>query len=367
MQTIHFNSQQPQSVHKTRQQGFTLIEVMIALVIGIVLITGMIAVFLGNKRTAALTEAMTEMQQSARFALDTLARDARMSGFQGCIDVQEGSAKTLADNSPTENLSETAIGGSTVISATSWLPEPPTGFVLPSGDITPVTGSHVLSLQFGSQETFQLVPMDNASEPIVLTNANSGFKSGDLAIISNCQVADLIEISAALGASLQHDESVNSGTSELSAAYGTGGEKNRPRVMEFFANSYFLADTDRTNKRGETIRSLFRQSIPYTSDPVEVVEGVELFRVRFGLRDDTTPNIDYVTADDLNGREAQIVSVQVGLLMQSYHHVLDTNDSNFYNLAGSAIAPGGNNPTSHAGDRRLRMAFNSTINIRNRE
>jgi len=63
-----------------KQRGFTLVEMMIAAAIGAVLLGGMISVFLGNKKTADLNEAMVEMQQSARFGLEVLARDIRMYG-----------------------------------------------------------------------------------------------------------------------------------------------------------------------------------------------------------------------------------------------------------------------------------------------
>ena len=55
-------NQHSERMHRRRKTaGFTLVEIMIALAIGIVLINGMIFVFLGYKRTAALNEAAVEM------------------------------------------------------------------------------------------------------------------------------------------------------------------------------------------------------------------------------------------------------------------------------------------------------------------
>lgn len=346
-------------VRAIHEQGFTLIELMIAMVIGLVLIAGLITVFVNNKKTAALTEARIEMQQAAQFALDEIARDARMSGFLGCTR----SLNILADAAPTADISRSAIAGSIVEAVGTFTPDPPLGFNMPGNGIEPVVGSHVLSIQFGNQETFAINTMSSAEAPVVLQNNNSGLEKGDLAIISNCQVADLFEISDALGASLQHDASVNSGQDSLSATYGSAGITNRAQVMRFNANVYFLANAGRTNKSGDPVFSLYQQALPFDSQPMEVIEGVEMFRVRYGLRETDTDTINYVPASQLNDREDQIVSLQIGLLMQSYERVRDTDDTNSYSLTGSNISPGA---AGHAGDKRLRMSFNSTINIRNR-
>jgi len=214
-----------------KQHGFTLVEMMIAAAIGAVLLGGMISVFLGNKKTANLNEAMVEMQQSARFGLEVLARDIRMSGFQGCVDLETSTANAIAASSPTNDLAKTAISGS-VVSGNNIDPPGPIGFTFANGGlITPVQNSDVLSVQFGSQETFVVNPMTSASAPVVVQTTNPGISNGDLVLISNCQVADIFEVSEALNNSFKHDSSVNSGKNELSATYGVGGEENRPRAL----------------------------------------------------------------------------------------------------------------------------------------
>ena len=350
-----------QQAHKHR--GFTLVEMMVASAIGAILLAGIISVFLGNKKTAALNEAMIEMQQSARFALDVLARDIRMTGFQGCVDLETSTARALADSRPTDDLAETAITGA-VVSGNNIDPPGPIGFTLPAGGlITPVQGSDVLSVQFGSQETHVVTPMTSASAPVVVQTTNPGIVNGDLILISNCQVADIFEVSQALNNSFRHDGSVNSGQNELSAIYGVVGEQNRPRAMRFESNVYFIADTGRTNRAGDTVRSLFKQSLPFTSSPVEVIEGIELLELRFGLRSDSeNGNITFVKPEDVGAQAANIVSVQIGLLLQSHDRVRDEDDSKSYLLAGNFITA-----ANHGADRRLRMAFNSTVKVRNRQ
>lgn len=68
-----------------QQGGFSLVELMIAMLLGLVLIYGVINVFLSSSQTYRLQEAMFRVQESGRFALDIMARDLRDAGFQNPI------------------------------------------------------------------------------------------------------------------------------------------------------------------------------------------------------------------------------------------------------------------------------------------
>ena len=64
-----------------RQKGFTLIEMMVALVIGLLLIAGTLSVFLGTKQSYRMTNGLTVMQATGRATLSLLGRDIMMAGF----------------------------------------------------------------------------------------------------------------------------------------------------------------------------------------------------------------------------------------------------------------------------------------------
>jgi len=103
---------------------------------------------------------------------------------------------------------------------------------------------------------------------------------------------------------------------------------------------------------------LYKQALPFTSNPVEVIEGVELLELRFGLRSDESDDLTFVKPENIGAQAENIVSVQIGILMQSHDRVRDENDTK----SGTVI-----NSNAHAADRRLRMAFNSTVKVRNRQ
>ena len=63
-----------------------------------------------------------------------------------------------------------------------------------------------------------------------------------------------------------------------------------------------------------------------------------------------------------------VVSVQIGVLIATPDYVTNSNDDRTYRIAGTTIGPPGDSTAdvNHAGDRRMRAAFNTTIQLRNR-
>lgn len=67
------------------QVGFSIVELMISLVLGLLLMTGVIQVFLSSRQTYATNEAMARQQENGRFALEFIARSARSAGYSDPI------------------------------------------------------------------------------------------------------------------------------------------------------------------------------------------------------------------------------------------------------------------------------------------
>ncbi len=66
-----------------RARGVTLIELMVALVIGLVLIGGALAVFMESRQTARVNQTMARLQENGSFAADELARSVELAGYWG--------------------------------------------------------------------------------------------------------------------------------------------------------------------------------------------------------------------------------------------------------------------------------------------
>jgi type IV pilus assembly protein PilW len=70
----------------TSQQGFSLIEILIAMLIGLFLIGGVLQIFTGSKQSNKMQENLSRMQENGRFAMSFIARDIRMVGYWGCLN-----------------------------------------------------------------------------------------------------------------------------------------------------------------------------------------------------------------------------------------------------------------------------------------
>lgn len=65
-------------------RGFTLIELMVAMLLGLVVIAGVGSVFLSNQRVYGTNRALSDVQDSSRIAFELLARDIRNAGLTAC-------------------------------------------------------------------------------------------------------------------------------------------------------------------------------------------------------------------------------------------------------------------------------------------
>lgn len=67
-----------------KQNGFTLVEVLVSIAIGAFLLSMVVTVFLGARATSKATTGIARSQESTRFASYFINRDLRLSGFFEC-------------------------------------------------------------------------------------------------------------------------------------------------------------------------------------------------------------------------------------------------------------------------------------------
>jgi len=64
-----------------KQRGFTLIELMIASLIGLIVMGGLMNLFITTNRSVALSDALSQNQETGRFAMDYLTKFIRQAGY----------------------------------------------------------------------------------------------------------------------------------------------------------------------------------------------------------------------------------------------------------------------------------------------
>lgn len=378
-------------------KGFTLVELMIAMLLGIFLISGILQIFISSKQTYRVQHNLARLQENGRLALSFIAQDVRMAGYWGCGSIPPDMAGLSNPNFFYQLGS--ALQGFESTSATYWTPSLDavfnTGAVAP--DDFPVGGSDILTVRKASTVGFPIAALESASDALTLLKSSGNqlklatsddlkeggitsdaIKSGLVAVISNCTKAEAFRVTGVSKGQVTHEiipaTPLTPGNSraELTDKY-VGG-----KVHVMSSVSYYVAVTpDRNNKNDKkNDRSfLYRRTNSSTAtDELQLVDGVEQMQVLYGVDTDAdfTPNY-YVNASQVTANKDswdKVISVRIRLLLASVDDdlVLAGNDPASQNRSlpypfNDASVNGGNQPPK---DKKIRRAFTTTIAIRNR-
>jgi type IV pilus assembly protein PilW len=342
-----------------KQHGLTLIELMVAMIIGLVLIAGVVQIYLSTKQSYRLQENLGRMQENARFALDFISYDARMAGYRGCAGPDTPLTNTLNNNTSFAWNFRTAVQGFSRSADGNWTPgTPPTVIandaVVDSDVLVTRTaegpGVRVTNHPAGGNDP-NLPGSANLQVP-----ANHGFKQCDILMVTDCEEAAVFQVtSVASGNALVHNTGAvpqcsggpGNATKQLGKNYEVSGE-----VIRLTTKVYYI----RMGAGG--LPGLWMQSGAGPSQ--ELIQGVERMRVLYGVRTALSDALVYRPAANVSDW-GDVVSIRVSLLVQSPENNIVTEQQQ-YIFPGSS----GNPETIDASDRRLRQVFASTIGLRNR-
>jgi len=354
-------------ISRQKQIGLTLIELMIAMVLGLLLVAGVIQVFISNNQTSRVVESHSRLQDNARFALEILSKDIRSAGYSGCRAIENMNVVTIADTPMPDLMSATTvIGGSDAsTAASSWTP------ALSASLGTVVSGTDVITLQHGTGCGANLtgnIGSSNANIEVFSPNT-CNLTAGDVLMIADCEDAHIFRAS-----------NVSNGSGQQTIAHANGNQANHfctsypplphtgactsgtaklydydAELFKFSAVTYFI----RLGTNGDP--ALWRFDLTAAAgvnNPVELVEGIENMQVVYGVDDNDDDIVDnYVNAGIISTASNwdKVVSARISLLAQTLEQNLTTGDQN--------VAYGGGTVT---GEGRIRRVFTTTIGIRNR-
>lgn len=80
---------------RTNMAGFSLIELMIAMVLGLLVLAAAGGIFLSNQRAYQASEGLGRMQENSQVAFEMLSRDLREVGASSCDSTMRGEAVNL--------------------------------------------------------------------------------------------------------------------------------------------------------------------------------------------------------------------------------------------------------------------------------
>lgn len=332
-----------------KQRGFTLVELMVAMTIGLLLLGGVITILTSSHQTYRVNDALARMQENARYAFHVLSRDIRMAGYLGCAGHGIPTVNTL--NNSTDflwNLGQ-ALEGFEATSATAWTPSPSGAIPSPLGgrDIIVVRG-----VDGGDTKVTQQPGGTNgAGSADLKATAGSGLKNDDIVLVTDCQAAAIFQIT-----------NINTSSGQDNIVHNTGNPTaNTPgNATKILGKDFTDGELLKISTRSYFIRTIDGWPALYrkvgANDAEELVRGIENMQIEYGedLDDNWTADV-YRTADAV-ADWGKIVSVRISLLMQSTENNIASQPQP-YTFNGTPTTPA---------DRRLRQAFTTVVALRNR-
>jgi type IV pilus assembly protein PilW len=372
-----------------RRGGFTLVELLVALALGLVLTLAVSSVYLFSKGAFLRQDQLSGLQQGVRTAFEYLAGDARMVGHLGCF-----TGKGVADGLPpgvldtnyqlgiegyeyktTANFDIASDNPSDTTQTNNWEINTAAGAVgtipltakFSTTGLTP--GSDVLVIRTVAGAPQRLTAAVAASDAALTVRSVgggtctsgspkvSGLCDNSHALIASCTAAKLFQVGTA----------ASSGALTVAggAAVGASFPAATAEVFPMQTIAYYV-------KQGEagTAPSLWRRIFNGETGAggveQELIEGVESMQVLYGSDTTATPDgvIDggYQTAQSV-GDWNRVVAVRVSLLLRSSTPIA----SDLSVRASATVGDVAISFPNGAGDRRFdRRVFTTTIAVRNK-
>lgn len=298
-------------IHTTTQHGMTLIEIMIAMVLGLMVLLGMASLFTESRRNFSQDAQIAHMQEDARFALGELATELSMSGFVGPM-----------------------VLGSEISNA---------------GTAAGVAFTHYESPVFG---------LDNSAGPQVFDwGGNLDDMQTGTDAISVRRVEGTTTAEAALTATNYYLKTNGSLGIMVDGAAAAGAAVPAPyEYWKYSPSIYYIRTYCRP---GDGIPSLVRRYWNGAAVTTEcLARGIENMQVEYGMDtdDDGYPN-QYMDGIAYAANESNLAAVRVYLLARSEREFQGYDNTKTYTIA--------NAPDYTPADGFFRRVYSTTVQTRN--
>lgn len=304
-------------------RGVSLIELMVAMVLGLLLVLGVLGVMSNNRQNFRISEGLAELQENARAGFELLARDIRIARDTGCGPVGVGTTGLFAEPSAWWHSWQPSrgFGGEDV--------SPAVAFGSSAGER--VAGTDAIQLQ-GTTDGWPL-RNTNPTTTTITTAGGHNLQANNIVVL-----CDLENQGAVL------HRVTGSGTSTVDVTPQTSYASGQ--IARYWATTWYIGNNGRPDDGG---RSLYRARFDQASQAVlteEVLPGVTDLQIRYRIG----ANADFTTVVGATQWDT-VSAVEVTLTME-------TTSRNVTTEAGADAQVG-------AGNRLQRTTVN-VIALRNR-
>lgn len=343
------------------QKGLSLVELMIAMLLGLIVLLAVTQIFVGNRQTFALTEASSEVQESGRIALQLLSRAVRNADYWGCLEGPDAVDSILDTSTPDSPYHfdrgvaavQNNAAGSSMIEDSA---------VLSLGGVN----SSSMAILADSQESGHL----NGADGVDFTEV---FQEGQILVATNCEFADIFQVRSVTETKLDYDaqSGMTPGNDPGSLRNAEGNYRNG-RVHPVTGERYFVRILEDGRpalmyQRLNTSNSSAGEYLPAQ----ELVTGIERMAIQLGIDSNGDGDID--SWEDLrdsslsNAQEHadEALGMRVSLLVSSRTDRV-TESPVIYCFPAWGDCDEGGEDRETADDRRIYRVYSSSMGIRNR-
>lgn len=313
----------------TSKRGFSLVELLVAMTLGLFLMGGVVALVSRATRTSTSSQSLQRLQESGRYAMSRVVADLRMTGGQYCSNYSNEypfnginrfrSFLVYADGAMPWGLpTRAAIVGSTETATPATEPYPlsPRFFIQGHECTTTAACDPVLNVVGGAvpappnagtaagnraqaADVLTIRYMNSLGVPIVTSgypgagapiqlNPNYStsaagvpllFAAGDLALITDCSSSMVFEATYAGNSVTPSDTNDGGATRNDLRVFNSNSDARVFNFSKDFVNiTYFLQLRADPNQTGRNISSLVRQ---VNGDVQLIADGVERLEFRY--------------------------------------------------------------------------------------
>lgn len=289
-----------------RMRGFTLIELMVSLTLGMIVLGAVVAVYVNSKRTFNVVSQRISMQQDARIALLQISRDLRMAGSYGCatLDANNTTASQAVTVSVANDVLSPGTNQTFIMDGSSYVPFKAYASGTAStwlGGQTASSPVDVLAVQYGRGSA---VAASGAASFSANSNMQRTYTVGQhFYVASTCQNVVLHYTSAGLA---------SAGVSVTLGSMTSGAD-----LMDLVSRAYFV------NSSGALVMSELGQSDTLGQSPSvsELMSNVTAMQYEYGeITDSTNCLVTYRSRASV-GNWRNVSSVRITLTVRSQNQV----------------------------------------------
>lgn len=194
-------------------RGFSITELMVALVLGGFIIAGVVGVYVANVRTAQVQQNLMQLQQNSQIAFTVLNKDVIHAGFSGCANmITQRVVNVLNVPLPWWSIWTGGIRGFDQGAVPAM-----------AAGITPLTTADAVHLMYGRGSSASVVSHSLAANPPLVVNqaAVAGIRANDVVVACDSRMAVIFQVTALAANSISH--AVGAGTpGNASTNFGVG-------------------------------------------------------------------------------------------------------------------------------------------------